>query len=99
MQTYQLTKADWKKLENANLTDGGIGNGFANTTDHFDNNILCSKHRPTFIVIKNTIFIVQYYSGCFYPCWLKVYDDLSKADYFIQVGKNNELTRIDNRRG
>jgi hypothetical protein len=90
METYQLSKADWNKLNKLGLVNGA-GNGFANTTDKFDNNIWCNSHTPTHLHIKGNqyTFIVQYVSGCFYPIWRKSF--VSKVDFFVD--KNGEISR------
>ena len=58
MKTYQLSKSDWNNLNKLGLVDG-VGNGFANTTDKFDDNIICGANKPTFIQVKQTIFAVK----------------------------------------
>jgi hypothetical protein len=73
MEHYPLTKKNWKILNDLGLVDG-VGNGFANTTKKFDDNILCSSFDYTIIKINKTMYAVKYYSGCFYPCWTIVYD-------------------------
>ena len=69
METLKLSKVDWKLLGNYNLTNGNEGNGFANTTVECDSLINISSYCNTYIKVKNTLFVVRYYSGCFYPCW------------------------------
>lgn len=89
---FELTKADWKKLEKVGLTDGGQGNGFANTTDNFDNNISCSRIKPTFIRIEGNelLFAVKYVDGCFYPVWWKQWS----GDIDYGVSKQGEISRL-----
>lgn len=69
MNTFKLSRANWKLLANYNLTDGNEGNGFVNTTNECDKLLPINAYCDTYVKIKNTIFTVRYYSGCFYPCW------------------------------
>lgn len=91
METYKLTKADWNKLNKLGLVDDGIGNGFANTTDKFDDNITCNSVAPTYVYVEGGkfTFMVQYVSGCFYPVWHKTFTD--KVNFV--VNKKGEITR------
>lgn len=92
-QTYELSKADWNKLSAVGLTDGGIGNGFANTTAKFDDNIFCSRLKAATISFETMryTFLVKYVDGCFYPVWRKTF--IQKADYFIN--KKGEIVKWD----
>ena len=92
METFKLTKTDWGKLGRLNLTDGSIGNGFANTTKNFDSSIICSSSYPTYIKLEGPkyVFKVQYFSGCFYPIWQKVL----KAEPNYLVDKKGNINRI-----
>ena len=75
---FKMTKTDWKLLRKLNLIDEGEGNGFANTTEHFDNNIFCNSHSFTGIVTNSVfMYVVGYRSGCFYPVWFKMYNSIN----------------------
>lgn len=87
---YQLSKSNWNTLEKMGLTDGGQANGFTNTTQFFDENIVCSSSYATHIKIGSTIFRVQYVSGCFYPIWSKEY--VTEPDYEVT---NKGITRLN----
>ena len=85
-----LTNADWKRLNELNLVDG-VGNGFANTTKNFDDNIWCSSIKPTKIKICGTAYtyLVMYVSGCFYPVWAKAF--LNDCDFIVE--KNGKIAK------
>ena len=72
IKELELSKVNWNQLNEFGLVEGQ-GNGFANTTPKADD-LGISKYRPTFIKLKGkqTVYLVQYYSGCFYPMWYKV---------------------------
>ena len=89
MLAYKLTNADWKRLNKLNLVDG-VGNGFANTTENFDDNIWCSRI-PTKIKIEGTAYtyLVMYVSGCFYPVWAKTF--CNGCDFIVE--KSGKIVR------
>lgn len=89
IKTFELTKSDWKKLGKVGLTDGGEGNGFANTTKNFDNNISCGSRKPTLIRVggNQLIFAVMYVDGCFYPVWWKQWS----GDINYGISKQGEI--------
>ena len=88
METTKLTKKDWKLLNELRLVDGE-GNGFANTTQKFDNKIICLASRFTYIFFKRTLYAVKYVSGCFYPLWTKANVVLTKEDLVYEVSKSD----------
>jgi hypothetical protein len=99
MKTLKLSKANWKLLGNYNLTNGNEGNGFANTTQECDKLINISSFRNTYIKVKNTLFVVRYYDGCFYPCWfIPTFNNSSELEnainnaYIINKPLTNENT-------
>ena len=94
MVTSKLTKRDWNKLYELGLTDGGVGNGFANTTDKFDDNILCNSFSHTYINVGKIIYMVKYVSGCFYPVWLKGYELNLTKETCYEIKKDGEIIRF-----
>ena len=95
---FKMTKTDWKVLRKLNLIDGGEGNGFANTTEHFDNNIICNGHSFTGIITKSVfMYVVSYQSGCFYPIWFKMYNSINnKKVSRIYLVPNKETIKLLN---
>ena len=89
MEHYPLTKKHWTKLNNLGLVEG-VGNGFANTTKKFDDNILCVNWCYTIILIDRTTYAVKYYDGCFYPCWSIVYH----VNPQYKINKQSEIERL-----
>ncbi len=77
MKTTDLNKKDWQDLIAFGIVDTE-NNGFANTTDAADNELQITR-TPTFIRLKGKqkIFMVSYYSGCFYPLWYRVQHGLT----------------------
>lgn len=70
----ELSKKDWQNLIEYGLVDTD-GNGFASTTEKADDTLHISSAWNTFVRLKGkqTIFVVRYYDGCFYPIWHKLY--------------------------
>ena len=95
---FKMTKTDWKVLRKLNLIDGGEGNGFADTTEHFDNNIICNGHSFTGIITKSVfMYVVSYQSGCFYPIWFKMYNSINnKKVSRIYLVPNKETIKLLN---
>ena len=95
---FKMTKTDWKVLRKLNLIDGGEGNGFANTTEYFDNNIICNGHSFTGIITKSVfMYVVSYQSGCFYPVWFKMYNSINnKKVSRIYLVPNKETIKLLN---
>lgn len=70
--TSELTKSEWEQLIEYGLVDCPK-NGFANTTKKADDlNIGAYSNTLVRLKGKSTLFVVRYYSGCFYPLWYKV---------------------------
>lgn len=67
IHTKDLTKRNWEALIAFNIVDAE-GNGFARTSKEFDSLIRVSRF-PKYIQVKNTMYEVAFYSGCFYPLW------------------------------
>ena len=84
MDTCNLNKSDWNRLNKLGLVSGE-GNGFANTTDKFDKEVPCSSFRSTYIKIEGMqyTYIVKYVSGCFYPIWQKAFVEANDSTYYI----------------
>ena len=95
---FKMTKTDWKVLRKLNLIDGGEGNGFADTTEHFDNNIICNSHSFTGIVTNSVfMYVVSYKDGCFYPVWFKMYNLINnKKVSRIYLVPNKETIKLLN---
>ncbi|WIC41392.1 hypothetical protein MA9V1_128 [Chryseobacterium phage MA9V-1] len=91
--TKQLTKRHWDSLREYGLIDAGEGNGFANTTKLFDKEIGASSIIK-YVVIKRTVYLVQYVSGCFYPVWT-IFDyttNFKPYEAYVVSKHNDEIT-------
>ena len=88
MVSIELTRKDWEILNSFGIVEGH-GNGFANTTYEFKDLVPISKNY-TYISIKGkqSIYLVQYIDGCFYPIWTKLRYTCGKTPFTIkQVGR------------
>lgn len=86
---YDLSNHDWDRLIKLGLVDAA-GNGFANTTEKFDKNCICTSTQWTLIGIVGLYyytFAVTYMSGCFYPIWKK----LDSSDYHYLITKGGDI--------
>lgn len=93
---YKLNKADHKRLNKHGWVNDGIGDGFVNTTKQSDSQIPIGLSPTLIIDDKGYEFVVQYYSGCFYPIWRRVrrLGDKVINFRFAYKLKNNIVERI-----